>query len=84
MFMRESFEGFRTFASRHDGAKLLIHCNQGQSRAPSLALLHLAKDRGRITDESYDAARTEYEDMDPSYSPGSGIAQYLRENWGEL
>lgn len=38
LFKRESFDIFLSFADRMMTAKLptLIHCNQGQSRAPSL------------------------------------------------
>jgi hypothetical protein len=47
LFRVESFRHFREFAACHyvgSGHDLLIHCNQGQSRAPMLALLFLAKD----------------------------------------
>ena len=35
---------FLEFSNKHwrQGKKLLIHCNQGESRAPSLALLFVA------------------------------------------
>lgn len=86
LFKKESFTGFRSFASEHRGAGLnvLIHCNKGLSRAPSLALLFLAKDLGGIPAESYRAARRGYEEIDPSYTPGLGIQKYLRDNWGEF
>lgn len=86
LFMKESFTGFRSFASEHSGAgtNILIHCNQGLSRAPSLALLFLARDVGEIPDGSYRAARRAYEEMDPAYDPGEGIQNYLRDNWTEL
>jgi len=43
LFKIESFSCFLTFATTHygNGATVLIHCNQGESRAPSLALLFL-------------------------------------------
>ena len=45
LFMPASFIAFLGFADAEwtAGRKLLIHCNLGESRAPSLALLFLAK-----------------------------------------
>lgn len=86
LFQAESFLGFRDFACRYrdDGSELLIHCNQGRSRAPSLALLFLAKDRDRLTSNSFKAARREYRKLDSHYAPGAGIQTFLRNNWSEL
>lgn len=86
LFMRKSFTGFRSFASEHysAGTDLLIHCNQGGSRAPSLALLFLAKEIGEIPDESYRAARRTYEELDPLYAPGAGIQTYFRDHWAVI
>lgn len=86
LFMEDSFSGFRSFASEHytAGTDLLIHCNQGGSRAPSLALLFLAKEIGEIPDESYRAARRAYTELDPLYAPGAGIQTYFRDNWAVI
>ena len=45
LFMPLLFSAFLEFANKHwgQGKNLLIHCNQGESRAPSLAMLFLAK-----------------------------------------
>jgi hypothetical protein len=59
LFRVESFRHFREFAACQyvvGGHALLIHCNQGQSRAPMLALLFLAKDLHVLPDDSYAAA----------------------------
>jgi len=86
LFRSETFAMTRAFARRHmsRGIPLVIHCNQGNSRAPSLALLIMAKDMHKISDESYDAARKEFESYYPQYKPGRGIEQYMRENWERL
>ena len=44
LFMPPLFTAFLEFSNKHwrQGKKLLIHCNQGESRAPSLALLFVA------------------------------------------
>lgn len=83
LFQRESFARFFDFVDRHIAARpVLIHCNKGESRAPSLALLYMAK-RGHLTDESYDAARASFAEKFP-YKPGQGIVTFLSENWRAL
>ena len=44
LFMPPLFTAFLEFSNKHwrQGKKLLIHCNQGEPRAPSLALLFVA------------------------------------------
>ncbi len=86
LFMRASFITFLEFAEAQweAGRRLLIHCNQGESRAPSLALLFLAKNRAALDNSSYLAARTQFEHLYPNYRPGSGIQVFLTTNWGSL
>ncbi len=86
LFMPELFVSFLDFSKRHweGGKKLLIHCNQGESRAPSLAMLFLAKGIGVISDRSYESARAEFEKMYPRYNPGQGIQAYFSKNWSRL
>lgn len=86
LFMPGSFETFLEFAKQEwfAGRKLLIHCNQGESRAPSLALLFLAKCVHVIDKSSYQAARLEFEKLYPSYKPGLGIQAYLAKSWHDI
>ena len=86
LFMSPSFFSFLGFAQRQleEGRKLLIHCNKGESRAPSLALLALAKLRGSISNESYGNARVDFEALFSGYNPGRGIGKYLTEHWSEF
>ena len=65
------------------GRNVLIRCDQGQSRSPSIALLYLAKRQHRIPSESFLAARAAFQEIYPSYQP-SGIADYLNEVWPEI
>ena len=83
LFMPPLFTSFLEFAGRHwdDGKKILIHCNQGESRSPSLAMMFMAKHTREITDSSYEEAREEFEQIFVEYRPGRGIQIYLRENW---
>lgn len=86
LFMPQLFIEFVLFSNKHwgQGKKLLIHCNQGESRAPSLALLFLAKSLSVIDKSSYQAARKEFETIYPRYNPGRGIETYFTQNWSVL
>ena len=63
--------------------KVLVHCDQGNSRAPSLCLLYLAKRSNTLKNDSYDEARKKFMEIYPVYSPG-GIGDYLRDNWNNI
>jgi len=86
LFMAASFGTFLAFADQEwlAGRKLLVHCNQGESRAPSLALLFLAKRRSALDNGSYTTARAQFEKLYPLYKPGLGIQAYFNRKWGEL
>jgi len=64
--------------------KVLIHCNLGNSRSPSLALLYMAKRGKAISDDSYGAAMKQFLSTFPRYQPGLGIQMYLSRNWSKL
>ena len=86
LFKHETFVAAREFARRHlmRGNKLFIHCNRGESRAPSIAMLIMAKDLDVIGNESYDVAKEEFERIYPAFKPGKGIETFMRENWSIL
>jgi len=86
LFKLQTFIAFLRFAEKHwnDGKNILIHCNQGESRAPSLALLFLAKILKTIDGTDYDSAAKAYKRIDPYYMPTAGIQTFLRENWNGL
>jgi hypothetical protein len=64
------------------GDKVLVACNKGHSRGPSVALMFLRSigdmPRGFIQAEK--VFRTLY----PEYSPKSGIRQFSRDVWDEI
>ena len=63
--------------------KVLVHCNQGQSRSPSIVLIYLA--RIRVVDSSsFSSAVKDFLKLYKYYSPGKGIAMYLNRNWEYL
>lgn len=86
LFMMPSFTHFLEFISIQWNANknVLIHCNKGESRAPSLALLFLAKHVGSINNESYIKAKQEFMKIYSYYTPGSGIQIYLEANWDKF
>lgn len=86
LFPDDLFATFFSFAREilDSGRKLVIHCNKGESRAPSFSLLLLAKHLNVISNESYDSARKDFLRIFPDYIPGKGIEKYLTENWKKL
>jgi hypothetical protein len=85
-FSMEVFEAFFAFATTHwrDGRDLLVHCNAGRSRSPSLALLFLAGVTGDLRRGDFVDAAKDYAAVDPDGRPGPGLRRYLREHWEEL
>ena len=57
------------------GKKVLVHCNQGVSRAPSIALLYLVK-VGHIDGTPEEIVKT-FQGLYPGYNPTNGIRLYV-------
>jgi hypothetical protein len=85
-FSTPPFEAFLSFAGRHwgRGAGLLIHCNQGVSRGPSLAMLFLARYSTVLPAGPYEEASAAFSRLLPGYSPGAGMRSFLGEQWENL
>lgn len=86
LFKKESFDIFLDFATRayQNGREIVIHCNQGKSRAPSLVLLLGAKTLGLLPNESYQETREAFESLYVEYKPGGGIEKWLTEHWNDF
>ena len=63
--------------------KILIHCNQGKSRSPSIGLIYLAQTEN-IPNNSYQGAREDFLKIYPTYLPGVGIELYLQNQWKNI
>ena len=63
--------------------KVLVHCDQGMSRGPTLGLLYLSKRLKLIPNTSYSSARAEFDKLYESYQP-SGIGDYVNEHWAKI
>lgn len=65
------------------GEEILLHCNVGHSRSPSILLAWLAR-AGDLPAESAFEAREAFHEIYPEYDPGHGIWEFLRLNWKEV
>ncbi len=62
--------------------KIYIHCNLGESRAPSLAMMTLVA--MHFLPSKYEEAKAAFLSIYPRYLPGEGIEGFMRENWDEF
>lgn len=62
-----------------NGLRVLVHCNQGESRGPSIAMLSM---RNELPD-SFEEAEIVFRELYPAYRPKNGIREYLRMHWRE-
>jgi len=65
------------------GKKVLLHCNQGESRGPGIGMICFARSKS-IPDLSYFSARKEFKKVYPKYNPSLGISKFLELNWQKL
>ena len=64
------------------GRQILISCNKGVSRSPTIALLYMAKVLHSLPDDPQEA-RKEFTKIYKFYNPG-GIWQFVSENWKNI
>jgi hypothetical protein len=65
-----------------EGSRVLVHCNQGESRAPTLALLYLAKFTTELPGDVR-GAMDEFRRRYPPYNPAGGVRGFTIANWAE-
>ncbi len=66
----------------NDGHKVFVHCNQGESRAPTIALMVLRK--LGIVSQSFEDAVNSFSSIYSCYKPNKGIFEYARKRWDRL
>ena len=59
--------------------RLFVHCNQGESRGPTMMMMFLAP----LLPEDFHAAEVEFKDLCPSYNPKAGVRGFAAKHWGE-
>lgn len=64
------------------GKEVFVHCDQGESRAPTLAMVFLAK-RTDFLDDNFQDAVKKFEELYPEYRP-SGILKFVERHWSEI
>lgn len=64
-----------------EGEHVLVHCNQGESRSPSIGLLYLAAYTDGIPHSSLQEAETVFRNLYPTYNPKGGMRGFLAANW---
>ena len=62
------------------GKKVLVHCNLGESRSPSIGLLYMAI-KGFISNQTFEDAEKEFRSIYPNYFPNRGMRMFLLKNW---
>jgi len=65
-----------------EGLKILVHCNEGMSRSPSICLLYLIK-HGIIKGDTLEDCEAEFMKVYPEYNPGPGMRGFVKEHWRE-
>ena len=62
------------------GQQVLVHCNQGQSRAAGIGLLYLAG-KNRFNGMTFEQAEEAFTKIYPDYSPAQGVRGFCAANW---
>ena len=66
---------------RADEQNILVHCNQGESRGPTIGLLYMAARLRVLPTDSLQAAEIKFRQLYPYYNPGLGIRGHLLQYW---
>jgi predicted protein tyrosine phosphatase len=65
------------------GKKVLVHCNQGESRGPGIAFLYLLRHTPALAKTSLADALGAFQRIYPAFHPGPGIAGYIAAHWND-
>lgn len=60
--------------------KVLVHCNLGKSRSPSIAMLYLAT-QSKIPSASLLEAEAAFKKLYSQYMPGAGMRGFMQQHW---
>lgn len=63
------------------GDKVLVHCNQGESRGPSIGLLYLVSRTDTYLYMGLDEADEAFKTIYPKYKPKGGMHGFLKLKW---
>jgi len=63
--------------------KVLVHCNQGESRGPGIGFLYLLCHTEALPKNSLDDALATFRQIYPAFHPGRGISGFIVAHWEE-
>lgn len=61
--------------------KVFLHCDEGVSRSPTIAMVYMAKRVKCINNRDYIYANRDFSDIYNSYWAGKGISDFVFKNW---
>ena len=81
-FNKRMFENAFSFLDeyREKGYKLLIHCNQGESRSPTLGMLYIAR-LGAFDYANFKTTEERFRSIYPPYNPKANIRLTVQNLW---
>jgi protein-tyrosine phosphatase len=65
------------------GDKVLVHCNQGESRSPVIGLLYLGIYTNAFSGLTLSEAEAKFRQLYPAYNPKRGMKDFLHIHWYE-
>ena len=68
-------------ATNIQSKKVLVHCNQGVSRSPTIAFLYLLKHTSILDSDDLDIALMQFKSLYPDYNPANGVAGFVERYW---
>jgi len=66
-----------------EGLKILVHCNQGESRSPGIGFLYLLRETDVLPRTSLDDALAKFRQIYPAFYPSGGISGFIAAHWEE-
>lgn len=69
---------FESLSAEHS---VLVHCNEGRSRAPSIGFLYLVSRTDSLPIDSLEAALKAFSALYPAYAPKNGVAGFIRSHF---
>ena len=73
-------EAFKFLDTYKDQKKILIHCNQGESRGPSIGMLYIARN-GFFDYDGFEDTYYQFLNIYPNYKPKDNIFFTVRSLW---
>jgi len=65
------------------GLKVLVHCNQGESRSPGIGFLYLLRHTDVLPKSLLDDALAKFRQIYSAFYPSGGISGFIAANWEE-